>query len=423
MKVLYGVFATILLFHMPAEARQSGTPSERVGVYLDCQTWNCDEDEFRTEIDFVNWLRDRTSADVHLIMTSQDAGAGTQYVFDFIGLGLMEDVSLSLPYTSPSTATEDETLTGLVHTLKAGLIPFVARRGYLDELEIVSGEARLEEVPIRAPVEDFWNFWVFQVGGDLELRGEEREFSREFGADIRTDRTTRDWKISGELQGERYRREVELNDGRVFVNNADDWAARALVVRSVTNHLSSGVDLEVSTSTSRNRDVGVRTAIAGEWNLFPYEEANRRRLLAQIQLGYWAVRYEEPTIYERASEQRFDQRISLSLDTRQPWGTASGAVRYASLLNDWSKDRFQVQGGLTFRIFRGLDLDVDANYDILRDQLYLPAGGLTDEEILVQRRELQTGFEYELEIGLSYRFGSIFNNVVNNRFLGMSRGF
>jgi hypothetical protein len=35
----------------------------------------------------------------------------------------------------------------------------------------------------------------------------------------------------------------------------------------------------------------------------------------------------------------------------------------------------------------------------------------------------RTGFEYELEIGLSYRFGSIFNNVVNNRFLGMSRGF
>jgi hypothetical protein len=34
----------------------------------------------------------------------------------------------------------------------------------------------------------------------------------------------------------------------------------------------------------------------------------------------------------------------------------------------------------------------------------------------VQRGQLATGYEYEVSMGFSYRFGSIFNNVVNSRF-------
>jgi hypothetical protein len=51
-----------------------------------------------------------------------------------------------------------------------------------------------------------------------------------------------------------------------------------------------------------------------------------------------------------------------------------------------------------------------------RDQLYLPAGEATTEEILVRQRQLETGYRYYLQFGLSYSFGSIFNNVVNPRF-------
>jgi hypothetical protein len=52
----------------------------------------------------------------------------------------------------------------------------------------------------------------------------------------------------------------------------------------------------------------------------------------------------------------------------------------------------------------------------INDQLYLPAEGATDEEILLRRRQLATSYRYRLSIGASYTFGSIFNNVVNTRF-------
>jgi hypothetical protein len=38
------------------------------------------------------------------------------------------------------------------------------------------------------------------------------------------------------------------------------------------------------------------------------------------------------------------------------------------------------------------------------------------EEVLLQRRQLETGYSYFFSVGLSYTFGSIFTNVVNPRF-------
>jgi hypothetical protein len=55
----------------------------------------------------------------------------------------------------------------------------------------------------------------------------------------------------------------------------------------------------------------------------------------------------------------------------------------------------------------------------VRDQLYLAKGKLTDEQILLRRRKLASKYSYFAGIGLSYSFGSIFNNVVNPRFEGI----
>jgi hypothetical protein len=41
---------------------------------------------------------------------------------------------------------------------------------------------------------------------------------------------------------------------------------------------------------------------------------------------------------------------------------------------------------------------------------------VTNEEILVRQLELATGYQYEFSVGISYSFGSIYNNVVNPRF-------
>jgi hypothetical protein len=59
----------------------------------------------------------------------------------------------------------------------------------------------------------------------------------------------------------------------------------------------------------------------------------------------------------------------------------------------------------------------------VHDQLSLPKTGATDEEILLQRKQLETSYRYFAGVSLTYSFGSIFNNIVNPRFEGSSGSF
>jgi hypothetical protein len=72
------------------------------------------------------------------------------------------------------------------------------------------------------------------------------------------------------------------------------------------------------------------------------------------------------------------------------------------------------------RLFKGFEFFVTGNYDRIRDQVYLQKGKASDEEVLVRRRQLATNYQYFAEFGISYSFGSIFNNIVNPRISGNS---
>lgn len=405
--------ALLVPFLAVPAAAQNGEP-ERVRVFLDCQTRGCSQSEFRTEITFVDWVRDRTVADLHVILTSQSAGAGRQFVFDFVGQSEFLGSDLRLTETVSDTDTRDEELAALVRTFKGGLVPYVARRGYLEDLEITAiREGPTGEEPL--PLDDPWNLWVFSVGADFEANGEEQQSSYGIGGRLSASRVTPDWKINIGLDGDHEYERYDLTD-TTFTNVTDDWEFDVLAVRSISRHWSTGTALEVNTSTRLNRKVGGRGALALEWNLFPYEEANRRQLIFHYQLGLSRVDYEEETIFEKEEETLFDHRLVGVFDNRQPWGNVSFSAEWSNLLHDWGKYRVRFNTYTNIRLFRGFALQLRGWYEVIRDQVYLPAGDLTDEERLVQRRELATGYEYGFDIGFSYRFGSIYNNVVNNRF-------
>jgi hypothetical protein len=91
-------------------------------------------------------------------------------------------------------------------------------------------------------------------------------------------------------------------------------------------------------------------------------------------------------------------------------------LRARQYLNDLSKNSLRFSTDLEVRLVKGLSLELDGSISRVRDQLYLPAEGLTPAEILLQQQELATDYRYFLSAGFSYSFGSIFNNVVNPRF-------
>ena len=103
-------------------------------VFIDFE--HGDMDYIRTEIPFVNYVRDRKEADVHVLITTQDTGSGgTEYTLAFIGQGACQGVDNQLVYSAGKTETEEEIRRGYTAVLKMGLVPYTARtpiRGSLD---------------------------------------------------------------------------------------------------------------------------------------------------------------------------------------------------------------------------------------------------------------------------------------------------
>ena len=128
------------------------------------------------------------------------------------------------------------------------------------------------------------------------------------------------------------------------------------------------------------------------------------------------------TLFGETEEARVDGTLSASLDFNQPWGRSGVALEVAQFLDDPGQNRAVGFGDLEFWVYLGLSLSIFGSASRIRDQIFLPAGGLTPEEILVRRRQQQTDFQVSLSVGVTITFGSIYNNVVNSRFGGGSGG-
>ena len=74
-----------------------------------------------------------------------------------------------------------------------------------------------------------------------------------------------------------------------------------------------------------------------------------------------------------------------------------------------------MNSSLSVRLFKGLAIRFSGNFEIIRDQINLPAGSASIEDVLLQQKQIATDFELGFSVGLSYTFGSAFNNVINTR--------
>jgi hypothetical protein len=105
----------------PAQELPAGGGPATLGVFLDCHG-PCDFDYFRREITFVNWLRDRQDASVHLLVTSQGTGGGGQrYTLRFIGLRDFSGVDDEFSFASRQSDTFDEIRALLAQRIGLGL--------------------------------------------------------------------------------------------------------------------------------------------------------------------------------------------------------------------------------------------------------------------------------------------------------------
>src|SRR6266702_7719337 len=134
-----GAIAAACAFAFAPLAAQDSTRTVQdsaVRVFLDCPDTFCDFDYYRTEITFVNWVRDRQYAQVHVLVTTQSTGGGQQFTVAFIGLERFAGAADILHWVSATTDTQDDIRHGLARTFRLGLIRFVAKTAVAPNIEI-----------------------------------------------------------------------------------------------------------------------------------------------------------------------------------------------------------------------------------------------------------------------------------------------
>ena len=408
---IVGALAAVAGTWSDAHSQQS-----RPNVFLDCREARCNYEYYRTEIDWVNWVRDRQVADVHVIMTAQGTGAGgREYLFDFIGTDEESPYSHQHSYKSNPTDTDREVLDALANTLALGLGMFANQSGYRGLVTVVASETGQPEGLVSPDeVDDPWNLWVFRIRGEAGVEGESTYRNIGLEGNLSAWRTTPTWKfsISGGVGHNRLR--IDLSDG-TFRDNRTRWNVDSRLVYALAEHWSVGVIGSTGRFLSYNLDYRLALTPSIEYSVFPYEETTRRSFTFVYGITGMYHDYTERTVYLETEETRYEQMLEIRFNQRQPWGSAWFGTSGTQFLHDTDLYRVSLWAGASVRIVRGFSVNVSGNVSWVRDQIFLSAEGATDEEALLRLQQRPTDFDYGMEVGFSYQFGSIYNNVVNNR--------
>ncbi len=383
-------------------------PQALLRVFLD---WpGADIEALRAEIAFVELVASLEAAQVQ-VTVGPAAPPATGFAIAFTGLKEHLGLDNRLGYAPAPDEKPEDVRKGIAAQIRIGLLRYAAKTPLAKDLSV-----RFLDQAKPTSVDDKWNNWVFSLGGNAFLSGETQYRSGSYYASVSANRTTPEIKVRTSVYGNWSDYWFDLGDGSVYESATHGYGGSALVVKSLGEHWSIGGHIEAESSTFSNLELSLTAAPAVEYDVFPYSESTRRQLRILYRLGFSRVRYLEETVYFKTAESLLQEALSVAYEVVRPWGKASVALQGSHFFHRARFNRLELNGALEFRIWRGLSFEIDGSYARIRDQLALPAGGASYEEILLRQRQLATGYNYSVSAGFNFSFGSTRSNVVNPRF-------
>lgn len=377
-------------------------------VHIDCP---CDTDYIKKEIPFINYVRDRLEAQVHVLVTVEPTGSGgSQYTLDFIGQQDFTNLRDTLHYRSRPLDTQEKIRSGLVKILKLGLVRYLAKTPLADQVSV-----SLDKPMDTTSVKDKWDYWVFSAGLNTYLSGQQSARQTYFSNSVSARRVTTEWKTSLSANTNYSENSFDV-ENRTITSISRSHGFNGSQVKGLGEHWSLGLFGSANSSTFGNTKSSLDAAPGVEYNIFPYSQSTRRRWSLVYKLHYSHFEYAEETVFDKLSESLWNEALSVTLNAKERWGSSTLSIEGSHYLHDFTKKRLDLLGSLSLQIWEGLSINISGSYSMIRDQISLPKGSATLEDILLYRKELASHFNYSTSFGLSYTFGSIYSNVVNPRF-------
>ena len=415
--MIYRLMSAILILLSSviySQSNQQLIKEDAPSVSINC--WFCDLNFIKEKIPVVNYVNDRKDADVDILFTSQRTGSGgTEYVLFFYGQKKFIGINDTINFSSTPSEAQDVIRDKTVEALKLGLVKYISKTSIADQLIILFKE----QSKSPGKLEDNWDFWVFNSTVNGNFSGEELSNYLWVNGSVSANRVTEDLKINFKLSNSynednfKFESDGELIKIKSISRNQSIDASSYF---SIDDNWSWGFAGNTYKSTYSNIDLSTKISPTIEYNFFPYSESNKRQLRVAYQFSPTFNKYASETIFFKTKETLVSQQLSADFSFIEPWGSTSISVSGGDYLHDLSKYELEVYSTISWQLFRGFSFSVYGGYSKIRNQISLPRAGATIDEVLLQRRQLETGYSYWGGFGISYSFGSIYNNIVNPRF-------
>lgn len=391
----------------------SQTNTDNLKVFLDCRF--CDNTFIKQNLNNIEFVRDQNFADVHLFFANQRNGNGGRlYDVEFIGKNEFSEMNDKISFSTNTDMTRDDVRNLILRQLQLGLIRYWMKKGTTDNIDVTIKSNKDDDVS-EATEEDPWNYWVFRLGANGFFNGQESSKFSSYGFNFSARRVTEKNKFNLNVRFNENKSTFSF-DGEdiIAINNGKSISVNDVI--SISDHWSTGAFARIGSSTFSNRDFYWSFKPAIEYNFFEYQESAKKQLSIGYRIGLRHNDYIERSVFGKESETLWEHNLSLGGRMNQKWGNLFAQVEFDQFLNDTTLNSLEFSLGASVRLFKGFSFNVNGNYEITRNQISLPAGDLSLEELLLQQQQLQSGYNYFVSLGFSYSFGSIYNTIVNPRF-------
>lgn len=388
---------------------KSYSQSDKIKVFLSCR---CDDDFIKQNTLVFDYVRDRTLSDIEVfVFEITNASGGRNYSFEYKGKNNFQNIENKISTDIPKNLTFSEAREQLLKTYKLGMVYFMQNTAFQNQLEVTFHDVETKSDELTT---DQWKNWVFEVSGSFNFENETSIKEEEYNLGLGVDRVTEMWRVRSDFG---MRRSVKFfsGDEENYSSERKRTFFSGSVVRSLSNHFSTGFFGYYLNDTFRNYRSFVNFSPALEYNFIPYAEVLTREVTLAYKVGYNFYEYFEKTIYGFLNQKMFNQSLTLNLRYREKWGSVYSYLVASQFLDQPDQNRLTLNNNINLRIVRGLSLRISGNFQLIRDQINLPSGEASIEDLLLRQRQISTDFQNRISLGLSYTFGSIFNNIVNTR--------
>jgi hypothetical protein len=417
----------LLSFLIPAITNAQPKNKDELRVFIDCNAW-CDMSFIKTEINYVDFVPDRFLANVFIMITSQTTGSGGEEIKLMMGgQENFKGMNDTLQFYRESVNTDDEYRRNLVQYLKLGLTRYLAKTSLAGKLDITAtinkNETATNDLSNK---KDKWNFWVYNVGVSGNYSADDYSRSYRASGQLSASRVTEKMKINLRANVSTNERMINFNGTKSSFNN-NSYGFNSTVVKSLSTHLSAGGFGSFNHNTYSNYSQQFTLMPAIEYSYFPYKDAVKKSITLFYQVGPSYNSYIDTAYYNSPHHLVFSQKLSLNVGYTQKWGNLNFNANWGNFLNAFTLDSGRVKGRnvntlslgtyLEVRIIKGLSFYVSSSADFTKG-IYpnIPRKFFSRDDLLTNTRQYPTQKGLYSYFGINYRFGSIYNNVVNPRF-------